>query len=59
MTRAVEPGRDTPARIIRFHQVQGPHRAVAEHDLSATGRGQLPPGRYRWAHMRSAGSRRR
>ena len=22
MTRAVEPGRDTPARIIRFHQVQ-------------------------------------
>ncbi len=22
MTRAVEPGRDAPARIIRFHQVQ-------------------------------------
>ena len=22
MTRAVEPGRDTPARILRFHQVQ-------------------------------------
>ena len=22
MTRAVEPGRDAPARILRFHQVQ-------------------------------------
>ena len=22
MTRAVEPGRDVPARILRFHQVQ-------------------------------------
>ena len=42
MTRAVEPGRDAPARILRFHQVHARTGPVAEHDLSATGRGQLP-----------------
>ena len=43
MTRAVEPGRDTPRPHHSVSPSASPHGAVAEHDLSATGRGQLPP----------------
>ena len=58
MTRAVEPGRDAPARILRFHQVQartGLSRSTIYRRLA----GAASPSRYRWAHVRSAGSSRR
>ena len=58
MTRAVEPGRDTPARIIRFHQVQartGLSRSTIYRRLAE----RAFPNPVQLGHARSAGSRRR